>query len=148
MSLHVWWRLTINAKWTGTSTESSFWFEPFDCVWKKCVLLLTGFEGCRDARSHHRSKQHVESQHILCVVGHVLQMVLCGAAIQSQLPGTVTASELWDKMHQDSQSGFNLFSCSFIFLKVERLLCCNVSSVLSRTKKNHLRWVPRPVGIL
>lgn len=57
-------------------------------------IILTGPEGGGDARSHHRSKQHVEGQDILRVVGHVLQLVLGGAGVQGQLPGTVPAHEL------------------------------------------------------
>ena len=58
------------------------------------TLVLTGSEGGADARSHQGSKQHVQSQDILCIMGHVLQVVVRGAAIQSQLPGTVPPGKL------------------------------------------------------
>lgn len=57
-------------------------------------MILTGPEGGGDAGSHHRSKQHVEGQDVLRVVGHVLQLVLGGAGVQGQLPGTVPAHKL------------------------------------------------------
>lgn len=61
------------------------------------ICVLTGSEGGRDAGPHHGSKQHVESQDILRVMGHVLQLVLCGAAVQSHLPGTVPTRKLWEQ---------------------------------------------------
>ena len=61
------------------------------------TLVLTCSEGCRDTRPHHRSKQHIEREHILSVMGHILQLVLCSAAVQSQLPGTVPTNKLWEQ---------------------------------------------------
>ena len=58
------------------------------------MLTLTCSEGGGDPRPHHRSKQHVERQDVLCIMSHILQLVLRGAVVQSQLPGAVPANKL------------------------------------------------------
>ena len=64
------------------------------CGW--CVYVsLTGAEGGGDPGSHHRPKQHIEGEHVLRVVHEILQQALRGAAIQSQLSGTVTTHKLY-----------------------------------------------------
>lgn len=57
-------------------------------------MMLTGPEGGGDAGSHHRSEQHVKGQDVLRVGGHVLQLVLGGAGVKGQLPGTIPAHKL------------------------------------------------------
>lgn len=67
---------------------------PWGTAAKTRNIILTGLEGGRDAGSHHRSEQHVEGQDVLRVRGHVLELVLGGAGVQGQLPGSVPAHKL------------------------------------------------------
>lgn len=69
---------------------------PFEYgfLWTK---LLTSSKSGRDARSNRRAKQHIQSQDILRVMGYIFQLVLRGAAVQSQLSGTIPTNKLWKR---------------------------------------------------
>lgn len=62
---------------------------------EKNFRSLTGSECSGDARTNHRTKEHVKREHIFGVMDQILQNILSSAAIQSQLPGPISPDELF-----------------------------------------------------
>lgn len=58
------------------------------------AFVLTSSKSSTDARTNNGSKEHIESQDILCVMCYFFELVLCSAAVQSQLPWTIPTQKL------------------------------------------------------